>query len=229
MEPIEVKNTGKIKLAITQDLVQYTIDHSNQLNEVQKELILFTRGQVERPQMLTTADQVVFFQFLIKILNAKKVIDVGVYTGLSSLSAALALPADGKVVSCDVSDEFTQHARKFWAKAGVADKINLKIQPAGDTLQELIDNGESGTFDFIFIDADKTSYDLYYELGLQLIRKGGVIAIDNVLQDGRVLDLNNNEPNVTAIRKINEKIRDDSRVSKSMLPFADGITLVTKN
>ncbi|KAN0035293.1 hypothetical protein ACTA71_004558 [Dictyostelium dimigraforme] len=221
--------SGEVKVQVTKEIFKYAVDHSSQLHSVQKELIEFTKTNIERHIMLTQADQCSFFRLLLKVLNAKKTIDIGVFTGLSSLTAALAMGDEGRVVACDVSTDYTQHALKFWAKAGVDHKINLKIQPASKTLQELIDQGEENTYDFIFIDADKTGYDTYYELSLKLIRKGGIIAIDNVLQHGCIIDQSNNEPNVIAIRALNDKIAADQRVTISMLPVADGITLVTKN
>ncbi|KAN0003697.1 hypothetical protein ACTFIZ_009863 [Dictyostelium cf. discoideum] len=218
----------EVKVHYNDAILNYAIDHSDQLTEIQKQLIQFTKANVERHIMLTQAEQCSFFKLLIQILNAKKTIDIGVFTGLSSLTAALAMGDEGRVVACDVSTDYTQHALKFWAKAGVDHKINLKIQPASQTLQELIDQGEENTYDFVFIDADKTGYDTYYELSLKLIRKGGIIAIDNVLQQGGVIDQSNSDPNVVAIRALNDKILADKRVTKTMLPIADGITLVTK-
>ncbi|KAM9966462.1 hypothetical protein ACTFIR_006678 [Dictyostelium discoideum] len=229
MEQKTTPTQYEVKVQYNNSILNYAIDHSDQLTEIQKELIQFTKENIERHIMLTQAEQCSFFKLLIQVLNAKKTIDIGVFTGLSSLTAALAMGDEGRVVACDVSTEYTQHALKFWAKAGVDHKINLKIQPASKTLQELIDQGEENTYDFVFIDADKTGYDTYYELSLKLIRKGGIIAIDNVLQHGRVADPNANvEPNLVAIRALNDKILADKRVTKSLLPIADGITLITK-
>ncbi|EFA80255.1 O-methyltransferase family 3 protein [Heterostelium album PN500] len=212
-------NPLELKTDVSGTVYEYVLQYGTRLNPIQKELVESTMSFT----MLTTYDQSQFFQFLVRILNAKNTIDVGVFTGMSSLTVALALPEDGKVIACDVSTEYTQHAKQFWEKAGVSNKIDLIIQPAAQTLQKLIDDGREGTFDFMFIDADKTSYDTYYELGLKLIRKGGVIAFDNVLQHGRVI----NEAeiaastDVQAIVALNKKIHTDNRVHISMIPVAD--------
>merc|ERR1719278_747254 len=143
--------------------------------------------QHPRARMLGAPEVISLNGLLIKSLGAKKVLDIGVFTGASSLAAALALPDDGLVVACDVSEDFTARARKYWKQAGVENKVDLRIAPATETLQKLVDNNEAGTFDFAFIDADKQNYDNYYELSLTLLRKGGIIAIDNVLWRGLVI------------------------------------------
>ncbi|KAF2075025.1 hypothetical protein CYY_003677 [Polysphondylium violaceum] len=217
-----------VKSHITEESLEYLQNKClPSFNQSQIELNNFTQ-QHARSTMQTTPEQVTFFQFLLKVLNAKKVIEVGVFTGYCTLAMALALPEDGKVVGCDVSHEFTNHAQPYWEKAGVAKKIDLRIQPATKTLQDLIDAGESGTYDFIFIDADKVSYVEYYKLSVQLIRPGGIVAIDNVLFHGTVADPAINDDNTVAIRKLNELIQNDSAVFKSTLPIADGVTFVTK-
>jgi predicted O-methyltransferase YrrM len=141
---------------------------------------------------------------------------------------ALALPPDGKIVACDISDEYTQVARRYWAEAGVAGKIDLRIAPAKITLDGLIASGESGKFDFAFVDADKTGYEGYYEQCLKLMRSGGVIALDNMLSRGRVLDAFTEDPDVAALREMNELIHRDNRVDALLLPFGDGLTLAVK-
>lgn len=165
---------------------------------------------------------------LIEMLSAKKTLDIGTFTGYSALVVALALPADGKVVACDVSAESTNVARAFWAEAGVADKIELRLAPALQTLRQLLDDGEASTFDFSFIDADKANYDAYYEASLKLVRRGGLIAIDNVLWDGAVADPRENDAQTKALRMLNAKLLQDSRISLSMLPIGDGLTLARK-
>ena len=165
---------------------------------------------------------------LIHSLRAKKVIDVGVFTGASSLAAALALPEDGKVVACDVSKEFTNIARGFWAEAGVEDKIDLVLAPATQTLQALVDKGEAGSFDFAFIDADKQGYDSYFELCLTLMRKGGIITLDNTLWSGRVLSEEDNSVDTTALKKLNDKLAKDERVKVVQINIGDGYTMATK-
>ncbi len=178
--------------------------------------------------MQISPDQGQFMALLVQLINASKTLEVGVFTGYSSLSVALALPPDGKLIACDVSDEYTQVARRYWAEAGVADKVSLRLAPALETLDGLINDGQVGTFDFAFIDADKGNYDGYYERALKLVRKGGLIAIDNVLWGGKVADDNAQDADTVAIRALNEKLLDDQRVSLSLVPIADGLTLALK-
>ena len=178
--------------------------------------------------MQISADQGQLFALLIRVLNARKTIEVGVFTGYSSLVVALALPADGKLVACDISEEYTSVARRYWEEAGVAGKIDLRIAPAADTLNELIRDGQEGTFDFAFIDADKTGYPEYFALCLRLLRPGGIIALDNMLQSGNVIDPSANDKDTMAIRELNRQLAEDQRVLVSLLPIADGITLAVK-
>ncbi len=165
---------------------------------------------------------------LVQLIGAKKTLEVGVFTGYSSLSVALALPEDGKIIAADVSEEFTAVARRYWQKAGVADKIDLRLAPALETLDNLLASGQAETFDFAFIDADKENYDGYYERTLQLIRPGGLIAIDNVLWSGRVADPQIQDENTQIIRNLNKKLHQDERVTLSLLPIGDGLTLALK-
>ncbi len=165
---------------------------------------------------------------LVELTGAKKIVEVGTFTGYSALSMALAMPEDGLLWACDVSEEWTDIGRRYWADAGVAHKITLRLGPATETLQGLLDAGQAGTFDMAFIDADKSNYDAYYELCLRLLRRGGLLLVDNVLWGGSVADPTNQEVDTTAIRALNTKIRDDDRVSISMLPIADGLTLARK-
>lgn len=179
-------------------------------------------------QMQIAPEQGQFMAFLITLIQAKKTLEIGVFTGYSSLAVALALPPEGKIVACDVDEEFTSTARKYWKKAGVEDKIDLRIAPALETLDQLIENGESNSFDFIFIDADKSNYDNYYERSLILVRKGGLITIDNVLWGGKVADPNEQDNRTTKIRQLNEKLHQDQRVFLSLVPIGDGLTLAIK-
>jgi predicted O-methyltransferase YrrM len=167
-------------------------------------------------------------QVLLRMAGARRVIELGVFTGYSSLAMALALPPDGHIVACDISDEYTQVARRYWAEGGVAGKIDLRIAPAKATLDGLIASGENGGFDFAFIDADKTGYAGYYEQCLKLLRRGGAIALDNMLSRGRVLEPAPSDPNVIALREMNEFIHRDNRVDALLLPFGDGLTLAVK-
>lgn len=178
-------------------------------------------------QMQISPEQGQFMALLIELLGAKKTLDIGTFTGYSALAVALALPKDGKVIACDINGEWTKVANKYWTEAEVAYKIELRLQPAVDTLDALI-KSEPGTFDFSFIDADKANYPEYYEKSFQLVRKGGLIAIDNVLWDGKVADLAVQDENTKTIRALNEMILKDDRVSLSMIPIGDGLTLVRK-
>jgi predicted O-methyltransferase YrrM len=179
-------------------------------------------------QMQIAPEQGQFMALLVQLLGAKKTLEVGVFTGYSSLSVALALPPDGRIIACDVSEEYTTIARRYWQAAGVAEKIDLRIAPALDTLDHLLATGHAGTFDFAFIDADKGNYDGYYERSLQLIRPKGLIAIDNVLWSGKVADDEIQDNQTRKIRQINQKLHDDPRVQISMVPIADGLTLALK-
>ena len=167
-----------------------------------------------------------FIALILQLMGARRTLEVGVFTGYSSVATALALPEDGRIVACDVSEEYTSVARRYWKEAGVDHKIDLRIRPAIETLRELIAQGDS--FDFAFIDADKANYDAYYECAQQLVRTGGLIAVDNVLWHGRVVDPQMNDADTLAIRAINNKIHGDSRVAMSMLPISDGLTLCLK-
>lgn len=183
---------------------------------------------MEWGRMQISPEQGQFMQLLVRMLGAKKTLEVGVFTGYSSLSVAAALPADGRIIACDVSEEWTSVARRYWAEAGVAHKIDLRLRPAKETLLALIAEGHAGTFDFAFIDADKENYDAYYELSLSLLRSGGLIAVDNVLWHGRVIDPAMNDAETTAIRALNQKLHKDQRVDVSMIPIGDGLYLARK-
>ena len=162
---------------------------------------------------------------LVRITGARRVLEVGTFTGYSSTAMALALPADGRMLCCDLNPEWTDIARRAWADAGVADRVELRLGPALDTLNELLAAGEAGSFDLAFIDADKANYGHYYEAALRLVRQGGLIAIDNVLWSGRVADPSVNDEDTLAIRALNQQIAADERVDVAMLPVADGLTL----
>ena len=166
--------------------------------------------------------------FLIKLIGARKCLEVGVFTGYSTLAVAQALPADGKIIACDINQEWTDMARQYWLAANVAHKVDLRLAPAAETLQQLLEQGQQCSFDFVFIDADKTGYDNYYELALKLLRSGGVIVLDNTLWGGSVADLTLQDADTQAIRAINIKIKNDRRVDMTLLPLADGLTLVRK-
>ena len=178
--------------------------------------------------MQTSPEQGQFLNLLARITGARKTLEVGVFMGYSSTWVALALPADGRIIACDVNEEFTTRARETWRDAGVEAKIDLRIAPALETLDALIAEGRAGSFDLAFIDADKGNYPNYYERALKLVRTGGVIAVDNVLWDGDVADPGNHEPDTEAIRAFNLKLRDDSRIALSIVPLGDGLTVACK-
>ena len=169
-----------------------------------------------------------FMALLIELTGARKCLEVGTFTGYSALAVALALPDDGRLIACDISEEFTARAKPFWEEAGVAGKIELRIGPALDTLDALIEGGESGTFDFAFIDADKVNYLGYFQRALDLARPGGLICVDNVLWNGAGADPSRNDEDTEAIRAFNAALTNDPRISLSMLPMGDGLTLARK-
>lgn len=178
--------------------------------------------------MQISADQGNVMAFLVELLGVRKAVEVGTFTGYSALRMALALPEGGSLVCCDVSDEFTRIGRPFWEEAGVADRIDLRLAPATETLQAMIDGGEAGSVDLMFIDADKPNYDAYYEMALVLVRSGGLILVDNVLWSGAVVDEEDQSESTSVIRALNAKIREDERVSMAMLGIGDGLTMVRK-
>ena len=173
-------------------------------------------------------EQGAFMALLVRLLGARKTLEVGVFTGYSSMVVAKAMGPEGRVLALDVSEEFTAVARRHWAKAGVADRIELRLRPAAESLKELVAAGETEAFDFAFIDADKSNYDTYYEYALKLVRRGGLIAIDNVLWDGKVVDASDTTADTAAIRALNEKVHGDKRVDAVLVPIGDGLTLAVK-
>lgn len=185
-------------------------------------------AQMPQARMQISPDQGAFMALLIQLMGAKRTLEVGVFTGYSALCTALALPPDGLIVACDVSRKYTDVARRYWQEAGVAHKVDLRIGPALETLDALLAADQAGTFDFAFIDADKKNYDAYYERSLELLRPGGLIAIDNVLWSGRVADLDNQEEETIKIRALNTKLSQDQRITLSVVSIADGLTLALK-
>jgi caffeoyl-CoA O-methyltransferase len=178
--------------------------------------------------MQIAPEQAQFLQLLVRMVGAKKTLEVGTFLGYSSAWVALALPPGGKVVACDVSEEFTRRARETWRQAGVEDRVELRLGPALETLDRMIADGEAGSFDFAFIDADKTNYENYYERALVLVRRGGVIAVDNVLWDGSVIDPADQSADTEAIRAFNTKLLGDARVAMSLVTLGDGLTVACK-
>jgi caffeoyl-CoA O-methyltransferase len=182
----------------------------------------------ERAGWEVSPEQGQFLALLVQAMGARQIIEIGVFAGYSALWLALALPDDGHVIACEISEQYTPIARRYWKEAGVERKIDLLIGPALDTLRGLLSEGQRGRFDFAFIDADKTNNDVYYECALELLRPGGMIAVDNVLWSGRVLDEQSTEPDTVAVRAFNQKLLSDPRVSISMIPIGDGLTLALK-
>jgi predicted O-methyltransferase YrrM len=212
---------------LTKELYDYLLQVSLREHPILKRLREKTH-ELKEYVMQISPEQGQLMALLVELIGAKKTLDIGTFTGYSALVVALALPAKGKVITCDINETSTNIAKSFWRDAQVEDKIDLYLAPAMDTLQKLLDQGEAETFDFIFIDADKNNYMNYYEIGLKLLRPGGLIAVDNVLWGGAVIDADNQENNTNAIRIFNERIHQDERVSLSLIPIGDGLTLARK-
>jgi predicted O-methyltransferase YrrM len=193
------------------------------LRQLRKETAL-----LDYSEMQISPEQGQFMSLLIKLMGAKRAIEIGTFTGYSSICVASAMPEGSTLICCDISPQWTEIAKKYWALAKLEEKIDLYTQPAEKTLQMLLENGAEKTFDFVFIDADKQNYVMYYELALRLLRKGGIIAVDNTLWSGAVADPDNTEPGTRAIRRFNEMLKQDNRVTKSLLTIGDGLTLVLK-
>ena len=179
-------------------------------------------------RMQITPEQGQFMALLVEMLGAKRALEIGTFTGYSALCVARALPFDGRVVCCDISEEWTSVARRYWIEAGMASKIDLRLAPAAHTLEQLLKLGQGNNFDFAFVDADKENYDLYYEFCLKLVRPGGLIAIDNVLWHGDVADVRKQDIETIAIRQLNTKLHSDPRVTLSLVPIGDGLTLARR-
>ena len=213
---------------ITSKLYEYLLRQGTRESDAARALREETRAKVRWHGMQISPEQGAFMQLLVRILGARRTIEVGTFTGYSALVVAEALPADGLLVACDVSDEWTAIGRPFWERAGVANRIDLRLAPALETLDDLLGQGAAATFDFAFIDADKENYGVYYERCLSLARPGGVVAVDNVLWGGQVADQAISDADTRAIRKLNAAIHADPRVHAMMLPIGDGLTLALK-
>lgn len=209
-------------------LLSVSVDEAELLRELREE----TAGD-KFSVMQISPEQGQFMALLVKLTGAKRVLEIGTFTGYSSICIASALPDDGELICCDDSEEWTNMARKYWDKAGLQNKIKLYVQAASITLQELLDDSSNksatGSFDFVFVDADKQNYPLYYEQSLKLLRRGGLLAVDNTLWSGSVADPENQEPATRAIRRFNEMVKNDNRVTKSLVPIGDGLTLIVKD
>jgi predicted O-methyltransferase YrrM len=216
----------KTMTAVTSELYSYIQDNWSREPEVLQELSEETE-KLEMSAMQISPDQGQFMAFLVGLIDARKIIEVGTFTGYSALVMALATHQDSKIVCCDISQEWTNIAKRYWEKAGVSHKIDLRLAPAIGTLKKL-KSVELGTFDFAFIDADKTNYDNYFEFCLELVRPGAIIAIDNVFWGGWVAEDSQQDDDTKAIRALNKKLKTDERIELSIVPIGDGLTLARK-
>lgn len=214
-------------LKMTPELHTYMLNVSLREDEILQQLKEHTLN-MPNSGMLLAPEQGQFLSFLLKLMNAKRTLEVGVFTGYSTLWTALALPADGQIVACDVNADWTAIGRKHWEAAGVSHKIDLRLAPATETLTTLLESGQAGRFDFAFIDADKTNYSRYYSLCMQLLRPGGLIAFDNVLWDGNIINPAQVDADTISLREINQMVHADPAVDVSLVPIGDGLLLARK-
>ncbi len=211
-------------IGLTDSLYEYLQDVSVREPDIFRRL----REETAREplaMMQISPDQGQFMALLARLMNARHYLEIGVFTGYSALSLALALPPEGKITACDISPEWTSIARRYWQEAGIEEKIDLRLGPAADTLASLLENGAEATYDLAFIDADKENYQVYFEYCLKLVRAGGLILIDNVLWGGQVINEAFQDESTVAIREFNRRLKDDNRVNISLLPVGDGLTL----
>ncbi len=214
-------------LALTDELREYILDVSLREHPL---LAALRQETAQHPdaKMQISPDQGQFMATLLRLMQARLILEIGTFTGYSALAMALALPPDGHIVACDISEEYTDTARKYWAKAGIADRITLHIAPASETLNDLLASGKADTFDAAFIDADKESYDVYLEKSLALVRPGGLIMIDNVLRGGDSANPATESASTQSIQALNKKLHQDPRVHLTLVPIGDGVTLLQK-
>ncbi len=212
---------------ISPDLYRYAVDIGTRETELLQQLRAETL-EMEHGGMQIGPDQGALMAFLVKSMRARRAVEVGTFTGYSAMWVAAALPEDGTLICCDVNEDWTSVARRYWDAAGFSSKIDLRLAPALTTLDRLLSDGEKGRFDFAFIDADKANYDSYYERCLELVRTGGLILIDNTLWHGEVIAPDTGDEDTDAIRALNAKIEGDERVDMVLLPIGDGVTLVRK-
>jgi caffeoyl-CoA O-methyltransferase len=215
------------RLEMTTDLIDYVCQHGTRESATLRKLRKQTQALPDS-SMRVPPEEGQLLHFLVRTLNARKVMELGVFTGYSTLWMASALPEDGRLVAIDKRKDWKELAETHWEEAGVRDRIDFRVGRAERMMSDMLDAGEGGTFDLIFIDADKKSYTTYFELALKLLRSGGIMVFDNILRLGDVVDPDVKDPAVDDIRTLNERLRDDSRVEISMLPFSDGLTLVLK-
>lgn len=221
----DVRAVTMKQLQLTEDLYDYILEVSLRESSILKDLREET-AKLPLAMMQIAPEQGQFMQFLLKLINAKKVLELGTFTGYSALAMAMVLPSDGELITCDINPTWSSIAHKFWQKAGLQHRIKQRLGPALDSLHALLNDGYQHQFDFIFIDADKTNYVHYYELALKLVSERGLIAIDNALWSGKVIDKDDANAQTREIRKLNEFIKNDPRVDISLLAIADGLFLV---
>jgi predicted O-methyltransferase YrrM len=218
---------AKRSIGLSAKLHDYVLSVSLREPEILRQLREET-AKLPMAGMQVAPEQGQFMALLVRLTGARSYLEIGTFTGYSTLAVALALPPDGRILACDVNPETTEMAQRYWATAGVAPKIELRLAPALETLDKLLSQGQAGRFDLAFIDADKANYDGYYERTLRLVRPGGLIMLDNVLWSGAVVDPKKNDADTTALRALNKKMHGDERVDLSLLPVADGVTLARK-
>lgn len=212
---------------LSDTLYRYLLDNSVREPEILRRLREETATD-PMARMQIGPEQGQFMQLLVRLMGARRCLEVGVFTGYSSLAVALALPGDGRILACDISEKWTAIARRYWSAAGMADKIDLKLGPALKTLEQLVHAGAAGSFDFAFIDADKANYQAYFERALTLVRTGGLIAVDNTLWQGAVADPDIRDADTESIRAFNRQLKEDQRVLQSLVPIGDGLSLAFK-
>jgi predicted O-methyltransferase YrrM len=213
-------------LPMSDRIEDYVLGHTRESQAARR--LREETAKLPQARMQIGPDQAAFLALLVRSIGARQCLEIGTFTGYSALAVAAALPADGRLICCDISEEWTAMGRKYWAEAGVAPRIDLRLAPALDTLHALLARGGSGQFDFAFIDADKAGYDGYYEACLKLLRAGGLIALDNMLWSGRVADAQQHDADTDAIRALNAKIHADSRVDVALVTVGDGVMVVRK-
>jgi predicted O-methyltransferase YrrM len=214
-------------IGVPEDLNEYLRAHGVREPDILRRLREETAA-LPQHDMQIAPEQGAFMALLVEILDARRCIELGTFTGYSSLVVALAMPSDGRIVCCDVSEEWTSIARRYWAEAGVGDRVDLRLGPALETLDELLAGGAAGTFDFAFVDASKREYPDYHERIVRLLRQGGLVVYDNVFWAGEILDESKTDPDTLGVRRLNDRLAQDERVTISMIPVADGLTLARK-
>jgi predicted O-methyltransferase YrrM len=214
-------------IGLSDELAAYVVEVGTREPDVLARLRAETAA-IPQHGMQVAPEQGAFLALLVELMGARRCLEVGTFTGYSSTAVALAMPGDGRLLCCDVSEEWTSMARRYWEEAGVADRIELRIAPATETLDQLLADGEESAYDFAFVDADKSGYDDYYERLLRLVRPGGLIAFDNTLWSGRVLDREAEDADTRALQALNRKLAADERITLCLLPVADGVTLARR-